>query len=76
MCQLSISYELGGRGVLWLTAIEQRFFYPAAAVILAQCAIAFDLVRMGEWACRGMGAVNDFLNFHAAIGGTSIVLGR
>ncbi len=76
MRQLGVAHAVRGRGVLWLTVIEQRFFLPCIALVVAQVAVLASDRALGEWQCRLLGAAVEFLNFYGACGGTSIAICR
>ncbi len=74
--QLSLNYDVRGRGVLWLTVIEQRINLLSGIVVIAQVAIFLDAISFGNVPCRLIGLLRDFLGFHGTIGGLSIAVCR
>ena len=74
--QLRLSYDVRGRGVLWLTVIELRFGLFGLGLVLLQTAlIAADRPLPGP-PCIAFSWLVDMLNVQGVIGGTGIVLCR
>ncbi len=74
--QLSIDHSVSGRGVLQLTAVEQRIFMLAGLAMLMQMAMMIEGLNLGVYACK---VVNFFLGMISMLGltsGTSIAVCR
>ena len=76
MAQMNLSYDVRGRGVLWLTVIEQRFSVACGALAAAQAAILATGSPLPLPACFAFGWAVEVLNINGLIGGTSIVVCR
>ena len=74
--QLSIDYSVSGRGVLQLTAMEQKFFMLGGLAMLIEIVMLMESVEIGIWGCKLVSFFNSMVTVLGTTSGTSIAVCR